>query len=745
MSRVGVGHSPDTVRRDVRYGPRMGFALVALLCVVSPIQAQIERAASEYGVPPPLLVSISYVDSRLEMNAPSPDGGYGLMHLIDLQQISLLSGISIERLKTDPLSNARGGAALLRSYADPMFAQYRDLDQRRLIDWWQAVMRMSGSSRASVANSYAAQVYRILRDGLPTLAPQDVRGVSSDISYDSTGQYCPSGACVAFVPANTGNYNTGRDESIGMVVIHDMEGTYSGSIAWFEDPAAAACAHYLIRSSDGQITQMVHDEDTAWHSGNHVVNNSSIGIEHEGFAHTGSTWYTEAMYQSSALLTRWITDSYSIPKDRTHIIGHYEVPDPDHAGWYGGANNHHDPCDSWNGNPTWHNNTACYWDWDHYMSLVVGGGPTGTLTGFVGDACCGIGAATRKPLVSATVTLAGTTYSTTTDSTGTYTFLLPAGSYTPRASMSGYTAGDHTSLGAGYPATLTVAAGATEWGSIVLAASSAAAVVKILSPADGAAIASSPVTVRGTVTASTIVTVNSVSAAVADGAFTATVPLTPGSNAIVATAGASIATIHVTYAPPQTGVAGHVTNAGAAVSNAGVSLGATKAVTASDGSYAISAAAGAYTLILDAPGFAEVSKQVAIPDGKVVVADFDLSNDSGPSTSHIRIDSPSENATVTLDSVLLSGVAEVPDLAALTVGAEQIAFDASGAFSVQVPLTEGPNTLTITATNGDGSKVTASVDVDYAPLALSRVGCSGFAPEWLSLLGLLATRKRKCR
>ena len=80
------------------------------------------------------------------------------------------------------------------------------------------------------------------------------------------------------------------------------------------------------------------------------------------------------MYRSSSALTRWLCDTLHIPKDRVHIIGHYEIPDPDNAGWFGGAGHHHDPCDSWNGTPTWHNNTACYWDWTHYMALVTGGG-----------------------------------------------------------------------------------------------------------------------------------------------------------------------------------------------------------------------------------------------------------------------------------------------------------------------------------------------------------------------------------
>src|SRR5207237_419339 len=56
--------------------------------------------------------------------------------------------------------------------------------------------------------------------------------------------------------------------------------------------------------------------------------------------------YTEAMYQASSGLVRYMADRWGIRKDRAHIIGHYQVP----------GTTHHDP--------------GPYWDWTHYMSLV---------------------------------------------------------------------------------------------------------------------------------------------------------------------------------------------------------------------------------------------------------------------------------------------------------------------------------------------------------------------------------------
>ena len=126
-----------------------------------------------------------------------------------------------------------------------------------------------------------------------------------------------------------------------------MQGSYAGSISWFQNPSAQVSAHYLIRSSDGAVTQMVRDKDIAWHAGNWTYNTQSIGIEHEGFVNDAS-WYTDAMYRSSAALTKYMCDKYGIPKDRSHIIGHNEVPGATHT----------DPGPNWN--------------WSYYMQLVTG-------------------------------------------------------------------------------------------------------------------------------------------------------------------------------------------------------------------------------------------------------------------------------------------------------------------------------------------------------------------------------------
>ncbi|CUU02445.1 MAG: N-acetylmuramoyl-L-alanine amidase [Fimbriimonadales bacterium] len=153
-----------------------------------------------------------------------------------------------------------------------------------------------------------------------------------------------------WVPAYSGNYTASNRPStypIRYVIVHVTQGSYSGTISWFQNPSARVSAHYVLRSSDGEITQMVRHKDIAWHAGNWTYNTQSIGLEHEGWVND-PRWFTTAMYRSSANLTRYICDQYGIPKTRSYIIGHNEVPGATHT----------DP--------------GPYWDWNYYMSLVAG-------------------------------------------------------------------------------------------------------------------------------------------------------------------------------------------------------------------------------------------------------------------------------------------------------------------------------------------------------------------------------------
>jgi N-acetylmuramoyl-L-alanine amidase len=149
-------------------------------------------------------------------------------------------------------------------------------------------------------------------------------------------------------------------------VIHDTEVAYAPTIAEFQNPLAYVSAHYLTRSSDGHVTQLVPTSDVAWHAGNWYVNSHSVGIENEGFA-TDPSYFTSALYSSLATLTRYVATKYGVPLDRMHLIGHDQVPGPT-AVYQAGM--HWDP--------------GPYFDWARFMSLVgapiaPGGDGTGRI------------------------------------------------------------------------------------------------------------------------------------------------------------------------------------------------------------------------------------------------------------------------------------------------------------------------------------------------------------------------------
>jgi hypothetical protein len=174
----------------------------------------------------------------------------------------------------------------------------------------------------------------------------------------ASGQEPEYPLAAAFIPADPTNYTANGIVSYDYVVVHTMQGYYAGSISWFQNPASNVSAHYCMRSEDGEVTQMVRDQDRAWHVGN--SNAYALGIEHEGFVDDAS-WYTWETYQSSARLARWLCEVHDIPVDRDHIVGHVELPGQTHT----------DPGPLWN--------------WDLYMALVHDVVPAGELQGVVVD------------------------------------------------------------------------------------------------------------------------------------------------------------------------------------------------------------------------------------------------------------------------------------------------------------------------------------------------------------------------
>lgn len=343
----------------------------------SPLAAAFADAAARYDVPRDLLVALGYAETHLDghAGAPSASNGYGVMHLASNPQVRTLDEAARHTkldpavLRTDPAANIAGAAAVLRSYGDDAgltASQRADINQ-----WYGPVVRYGGAANPSVARLYGDTVYDLLATGFTavpagtatpagtvtvtgrSVAPQ--RGSLAKVPAFGTGgagtmsaDYGPA----AWAPAYSGNYTAANRPSqypINYIVIHVAQGSYAGTIGWFQNPSAGVSAHYTFRSSDGAVTQSVREKDIAWHAGNWTYNTQSIGIEHEGYVNNAS-WFTDAMYRASAALTRNIANKYGIPKTRSRIIAHSEVPGATHT----------DPGPNWN--------------WTYYMQLVNGGG-----------------------------------------------------------------------------------------------------------------------------------------------------------------------------------------------------------------------------------------------------------------------------------------------------------------------------------------------------------------------------------
>jgi hypothetical protein len=393
-------------------------------------QQAYETVAAAYGVPDSVLLAVSYLESRWDVNAgaPSTSAGFGPMHLTDavyvaslpgfegdeaedprgddarpapilpgpteepgptqdngtgletLTEAVELTGLDPQTLRTVPEANIRGGAALLAQYQQDLGAPTGV--QSDPADWYGAVARYSGATEAEAAQAFADEVYATLAtgatrttdDGHPVVLGG--RSVTPNRSWldrlglprhpRPDGLECPRAVSCEWIPApyqllgdgtvptKYGNHDLGQrpeQQKIEYIVIHDAEGYFDSTVRLVQDPAYVSW-HYTIRSTDGHIAQHVKTKDVGWHAGNWYVNAKAVGIEHEGFAAQG-TWYTEAMYRTSAKLVRYLAMRLGIPLDRAHIIGHDNVPGtiPTTV-----AGMHWDP--------------GPYWDWSHYFELM---------------------------------------------------------------------------------------------------------------------------------------------------------------------------------------------------------------------------------------------------------------------------------------------------------------------------------------------------------------------------------------
>ncbi|MEP9380812.1 N-acetylmuramoyl-L-alanine amidase [Nocardioides sp. KR10-350] len=314
--------------------------------------------------------SAPHVATGVKAQAAGNDG------LATLRTAHQLTGISVKALRSDAVANICGGAAVLASY------QKQAGGAADLGDWSAAVARYSGASDEATALRFVTQVFTTLRTGAArttndgqrvSLAARPAavadRSAVADLGLTAAADdqaVCPASLGCEWIPAPYENYDTSDPGAYGnydladrpttmkidYIVLHDTEETYDNTIKLVQDPTYLGW-HYTLRSSDGHAAAHIDPKNVGWHAGNWYVNSHSIGVEQEGFAAEGATWFTEALYQTSSTLVRYLAAKYDIPLDRAHIIGHDQVPGIAPANV---ATMHWDP--------------GPYWDWKHYFDLL---------------------------------------------------------------------------------------------------------------------------------------------------------------------------------------------------------------------------------------------------------------------------------------------------------------------------------------------------------------------------------------
>jgi len=392
----------------------MRFLLIIILAGFSSFfslsqhhQEQFNSAYSHlFYVPKGVLEAVSYTNTRMmeikgdEANScsgiPLPYGIMGVYSdgknyfLENGRFIGKLSGISIEQQKSSIalqiLSYGLALDSLIKKIANTNLSEEDQLKN--------SLLQLSeipdlGLVNDFAKNSFALEVFRFLnnpicankhgflvknydlerlfgKDNYAVLTANKIKLQKKSIVTENGKSYkCPINKSLEYGPAiwtptPSCNFSSRSGTAVSAITIHTVQGSYAGAISWAQNCNSGVSYHYVIRSSDGQVTQMVLEGSKAWHVGSE--NPYTIGYEHEGYVNN-PVWYTNALYQASANLSKdIILSGYGINGLRTHygaassgsnvlgtcvkIKGHQHYPNQTHT----------DP--------------GINWDWEKYYRLI---------------------------------------------------------------------------------------------------------------------------------------------------------------------------------------------------------------------------------------------------------------------------------------------------------------------------------------------------------------------------------------
>ena len=129
------------------------------------------------------------------------------------------------------------------------------------------------------------------------------------------------------------NFGERNGYKIELIVVHIMAGTLAGTDDWFSKSISQVSANYGVGKNE-EIHQYVLDENKAWANGiinkpnfklfkpNVNPNLYTLSIECEGYDLKDAP---ETQIKAICELLTYLCDKHAIPKDREHIIAHYQI------------------------------------------------------------------------------------------------------------------------------------------------------------------------------------------------------------------------------------------------------------------------------------------------------------------------------------------------------------------------------------------------------------------------------------
>jgi N-acetyl-anhydromuramyl-L-alanine amidase AmpD len=375
---------------------------IALSQTPQEIKNYFKLASEEFNVPAELLEAIAFVNTRWthiepEKFAPPCNGQplvYGIMGLRDdewfghsLKEGAKLINLPVEIVKRDAYQNIRAGAALISKMA--LEVGFKRDKIQRIEDYKDIVAKFSGIPQLEIAQIFAYDVYKVLSTGFDGFGI-NIEKKEIDMSIFPKDLFEKAGLKIIkpeeinsedYPPAvwdPSPNYTANRPYTT-RIVIHVTQGSFAGSVSWLKNPQSNASAHYVIRSSDGYIVQLVKEKDKAWHA--RCWNSFTLGIEHEGYIENPSVWFTPVMYLESSKLVRNMVNRWAVPVDSNHIIGHNFWQQPQwpivRQEWDFAT---YDPVSTYPTSCNNHTDPGPGWDWNHYLKLIRGDSTPPTIT-----------------------------------------------------------------------------------------------------------------------------------------------------------------------------------------------------------------------------------------------------------------------------------------------------------------------------------------------------------------------------